>query len=82
MLLLEKKRAWLAGKAGRSRPGTPVGDMIAMRALGFEPKKEEIKKMIAETDKEGIGTISFEEFFAMLQQLNERWLSFLFQAHQ
>ncbi|KAB0349698.1 hypothetical protein FD754_014555 [Muntiacus muntjak] len=32
-------------------------NMIAMRALGFEPKKEEIKKMIAETDKEGIGTI-------------------------
>ncbi|KAB0373455.1 hypothetical protein FD755_015114 [Muntiacus reevesi] len=30
--------------------------MIAMRALGFEPKKEEIKMMIAETDKEGIGT--------------------------
>ena len=58
--------AWLAGKAGRSQPGAPVGDMIAMRALGFEPKKEEIKKMIAETDKEGIGTISFEEFFAIM----------------
>ncbi|ELR53522.1 Centrin-1, partial [Bos mutus] len=39
---------------------------IAMRALGFEPKKEEIKKMIAETDKEGIGTISFEKFFAIM----------------
>lgn len=26
-----------------------------MRALGFEPKKEEIKKMIAEIDKEGSG---------------------------
>ena len=26
-----------------------------MRALGFEPKKEEIKKMIAEIDKEGTG---------------------------
>lgn len=37
-----------------------------MRALGFEPKKEEIKKMIAETDKEGIGTISFEKFFAIM----------------
>ncbi|KAB0348416.1 hypothetical protein FD754_013273 [Muntiacus muntjak] len=41
-------------------------NMIAMRALGFEPKKEEIKMMIAETDKEGIGTTSFEEFFAMM----------------
>lgn len=28
---------------------------VAMRALGFEPKKEEIKKMIAEVDKEGTG---------------------------
>ena len=26
-----------------------------MRALGFEPKKEEIKKMIASIDKEGNG---------------------------
>ena len=26
-----------------------------MRALGFEPKKEEIKKMIAEVDKDGSG---------------------------
>ena len=29
-----------------------------MRALGFEPKKEEIKKMIADIDKEGAGKIS------------------------
>ena len=29
-----------------------------MRALGFEPKKEEIKKMIAEIDKEGTGGFS------------------------
>ncbi len=26
-----------------------------MRALGFEPKKEEIKKMIADIDKDGSG---------------------------
>ena len=30
-----------------------------MRALGFEPKKEEIKKMIAEIDKEGTGLFFF-----------------------
>lgn len=35
---------------------------MAMRALGFEPKKEEIKKMIADIDKDGNGTIDFEEF--------------------
>ena len=28
-----------------------------MLALGFEPKKEEIKKMIADIDKDGSGTI-------------------------
>ena len=33
-----------------------------MRALGFEPKKEEIKKMIADIDKDGSGTIDFEEY--------------------
>ncbi len=37
-----------------------------MRALGFEPKKEEIKKMIADIDKDGSGTIDFEEFLQMM----------------
>lgn len=37
-----------------------------MQALGFDPKKEEIKKMIAEIDKEGTGTITFEDFFAIM----------------
>ena len=32
---------------------------VAMRALGFEPKREEIKKMIAEVDREGQGVIQF-----------------------
>lgn len=41
---------------------------VAMRALGFEPKKEEIKKMIADIDKEGSGTINFEDFLAMMTQ--------------
>ena len=31
---------------------------VAMRALGFEPKKEEIKRMIADIDKDGSGTAS------------------------
>jgi Ca2+-binding EF-hand superfamily protein len=30
---------------------------VAMRALGFEPKKEEIKKMIADIDKESKGMV-------------------------
>ena len=32
-----------------------------MRALGFEPKKEEIKKMIADIDKEGAGNYFYDE---------------------
>jgi hypothetical protein len=35
-------------------------------ALGFEPKKEEVKKMIADIDKDGNGTIDFEEFLQMM----------------
>ena len=37
-----------------------------MRALGFEPKKEEIKKMISEIDKEGSGQIDFNDFLTMM----------------
>ena len=39
---------------------------VACRALGFEPKKEEVKKMIADIDKDGSGTIDFEEFLTMM----------------
>lgn len=35
---------------------------VALRALGFEPRKEEIKRMISEVDKDGTGKISFEDF--------------------
>ncbi|CAL1612794.1 unnamed protein product [Knipowitschia caucasica] len=50
--------------------GTGVIDVkelkVAMRALGFEPKKEDIKKMIADVDKEGSGTIDFDDFLSMM----------------
>jgi centrin-1 len=36
------------------------------RALGFEPKKEEIKKMIAEIDAEGAGTVGYDDFLALM----------------
>ncbi|XP_013772289.1 caltractin-like isoform X2 [Limulus polyphemus] len=39
---------------------------FALRALGFEPKKEEIKKMIAEVDKEGSGKIAFDDFLNVM----------------
>uniref|UniRef100_A0A182IY95 EF-hand domain-containing protein n=1 Tax=Anopheles atroparvus TaxID=41427 RepID=A0A182IY95_ANOAO len=39
---------------------------VAIRALGFEPKKEEIKKMIAEIDKDGSGKLSFDDFVQLM----------------
>ena len=39
-----------------------------MRALGFEPKKEEIKKMIQDIDKDGSGTIDFNDFLSLMTQ--------------
>ncbi|XP_018320254.1 caltractin-like isoform X2 [Agrilus planipennis] len=39
---------------------------VAIRALGFEPKKEEIKAMIAEVDKEGTGKLSFDDFLYLM----------------
>ncbi|XP_020666300.2 centrin-2 [Pogona vitticeps] len=41
---------------------------VAMRALGFEPKKDEIKKMILDIDKEGTGKISYSDFLAVMTQ--------------
>merc|ERR1712094_113002 len=41
---------------------------VAMRALGFEPKKEEIAKMISDVDDDGSGTIEFPEFLQMMSQ--------------
>merc|ERR1712098_426296 len=38
----------------------------AMRALGFEVKNEELKKMVSDVDNDGNGTIEFGEFLAMM----------------
>merc|ERR1712232_1189735 len=38
----------------------------AMRALGFEVKNEELKKMVTDVDNDGNGTIEFGEFLAMM----------------
>ncbi len=50
---------------------------VAMRALGFEPKKEEIKKMIADIDKEGAGWYLFAHFILLSNRLQVRVNSFL-----
>jgi centrin-1 len=41
---------------------------VAMRALGFEPKKDELKKMIAEVskDKDNATTIDYSEFIQLM----------------
>ena len=37
-----------------------------MRAMGFEPRKEEIKKMISEIDKDESGKIAYSEFVNLM----------------
>ena len=39
---------------------------VAMRALGFEVKKDEIKKMVDDLDRDGDGSVDFDEFMAMM----------------
>merc|ERR1712010_212577 len=39
---------------------------VAMRALGFEIKNEELKKMVSDIDNDGNGTIEFAEFLGMM----------------
>lgn len=45
----------------------------AMRALGFEPRKEEVKNILKELDKEGSGCVAFAAFEAMMyRKLSEK----------
>jgi Ca2+-binding EF-hand superfamily protein len=37
-----------------------------MRALGFESKKEDLKKMMSEVDPSGQGTLDFKEFLTLM----------------
>ena len=39
---------------------------VALRALGFEPSKEEIKELIGSFDKDGSGRIDFHEFLDIM----------------
>lgn len=46
---------------------------VAMRALGFEPKKEEIRKLMTDLDKDGSGVMDYEEFLSvMTSKMGER----------
>ena len=39
-----------------------------MKALGFEASNQEVMKMIADVDKDGNGTIEFDEFLEMMKK--------------
>ena len=41
---------------------------VAMRALGFEPEKEEIQKIIQDVDDDGSGIIGYDELLKMMTQ--------------
>merc|ERR1711907_877808 len=44
-----------------------------MTALGFNPKKSEIDKIVRDMDKDGDSTIDMEEFFVMLaEKMNQK----------
>lgn len=38
----------------------------AMRALGFEPKKEEVKRLSAELDRDKSGKVAYEDFESLM----------------
>ena len=40
---------------------------VAMRALGFEPSKDEVKRMMAEADREGTGKVDYKDFADLMQ---------------
>lgn len=39
---------------------------VAMRALGFELKKDDWKKMVAQADPSGTGKLDFNEFLQLM----------------
>lgn len=39
---------------------------VAIRALGFEPSREELRKLTASVDPDGVGKLSFEEFLEIM----------------
>ena len=41
---------------------------MALRALGFEPSKEDINKLVADFDKDSSGNIDFHEFLAIMMK--------------
>ena len=50
-----------------------AGDLlVALRALGFEPRKDEVKKLMSDYDKENTGSISKQQFVEIFRA---KWVS-------
>ena len=49
---------------------------FAMRALGFEPKKEDVQKMISKVEGDGSGTIGYDYFLKMFTHKNRECYNF------
>lgn len=50
-----------------------AGDLlVALRALGFEPRKDEVKKLMSDNDKENTGTITKQQFVEIFRA---KWVS-------
>ncbi|XP_039210825.1 centrin-2-like isoform X1 [Crotalus tigris] len=49
-----------------SSPPPPA--QVSIRALGFDPPKEELRRLVAEVDKEGAGKIGFDAFYSVMAQ--------------
>jgi len=47
--------------------------MVAMRALGFEPRKDEVRRLMDDLDRNNTGTISYEDFVQLMtKKISER----------
>ena len=46
---------------------------VALRAMGFEPPKEELRKIIADIDPQGTGSIEYQDFLELMtRKMQER----------
>jgi hypothetical protein len=58
-----------------SRPNLTfmISSQVAMRALGFPVKKEEVKKIVSEYDKAGTGRVGAEDFMEISEYNHSRF---------
>lgn len=59
---LQRNSARLTDTAVQRPAAAAARLQVAMRALGFPVKKEEVRKILGDYDREGTGKIAFEDF--------------------